>query len=124
MTPGTLEAASDAVDEARAAVESATTEDPGNARAVANLEKALDRERERRAEAAAEAERGPGGNAGPGEIDPYEQMLQADRANRIYQHAWIVINREREHRRVAGKPLLPIDIETRPGLGLPGTAGE
>ena len=124
MTARSLEAASDAVDEARAAVDSATTEDSGNAQAVANLEKALDRERKRRAEAAAEAKRSSPDGGPPGEIDAYEKMLQADQANRIYQHARIVINREEEHRRVSGKPLLPIDMETRPGLGLPGTAGE
>ena len=57
-------------------------------------------------------------------VDEARAALQADQANRIYQHARIVINREEEHRRVSGKPLLPIDMETRPGLGLPGTAGE
>lgn len=85
-----LEAASDAVDEARAAVDVATECDTGNEEEVKRLEEEVAAE-ERRHDAAASG---------------------------LEQRARVVIRREREHARVGGAPLLPIDLETRPGLGL------
>ena len=119
-----LDTASDAVDEAQNAVDAATTEDAGNTAEVKRLHQDLETERARRDTTAARFQHERDQGRPPTRFEEeHESMIAGHVATGIYNRAWIVINRETEHRKVGGKPLLPIELETRPGLGLPKSRG-
>lgn len=87
----TLSEAEEALDNAQNAIDAATTDDPGNIEEVSRLHLELAAEKRRNALA----------------------------CQHIRTRAQVVIHREHEHGRVGGLPLMPIDLEPSPGLGLP-----